>query len=80
MDAGLRAQRATLDDGGFPGCDRMLVKQRRGKIPMDRGQILEAKFVGAMGAIAQTRFLHEDLHDASGGRRTTPCRHIGMAS
>ena len=47
---------------------------------MDRGQILEAKFVGAMGAIAQTRFLHEDLHDASGGRRTTPCRHIGMAS
>src|SRR6266700_8401478 len=53
----------------------MVVKRRRGKIPMDRGDILEAKFVGAIGAIAQTRFLHEDLHDASGDRRTTPCPH-----
>ena len=28
---------------------------------MDPGEIFEAEFVGAVGAVSQTRFFHEDL-------------------
>src|SRR5262249_27347709 len=66
MDAGLRAQRAALHDRCLARPDRVLVEIGRGQIPMDRSQILEAKFIGAIGAVAKTGFLHESLHDAPG--------------
>ena len=59
MDAGLGAERAARDDGAFLVLDGVLVKRRRGMIPVHRGQILEAELVSAAGAVPQTRFLHE---------------------
>ena len=59
MHAGLRADRAALDQRRLPCCDGMLVERRRGQIPMHRAQPLEAEFIGAVGAVPQTRFLHE---------------------
>ena len=63
VDAGFRAQRAALDDRGLARRDGMLVKRGRGQIPMHRAQIFETEFIGAEGAVPQTRFLHENLHD-----------------
>src|SRR5580704_1008870 len=40
-------------------CQRVLAKRRLGKIPMNCRQILEAEFIGAMGAVPKTCFLHE---------------------
>ena len=59
MHAGLRADRAALDQRRLPCCDGVLVERRRGQIPMHRAQPLEAEFIGAVGAVPQTRFLHE---------------------
>src|SRR5262249_8918499 len=59
MDAGLSADRPTLHNRGFAVGDGVLVKLRCIKIPVDRGQIRETKLVGAIGAVSQTRFLHE---------------------
>ena len=59
MHAGLRADRAALDQRRLPCCDGMLVERRRGQIPMHRAQPLEAEFIGTVGAVPQTRFLHE---------------------
>ena len=58
MHAGLGAERATLDDRTFLVGDRVFVKRRLGQVPVNRGEIFETKFVGAMGAITQTCFLH----------------------
>src|SRR5215472_4315765 len=55
----LRAQRPALDDRGFVRGDRVLIEYRRGVIPMDGFEVLEAKSVGAVSAVPQTRFLHE---------------------
>ena len=59
VDAGLSAERAAFHDRGFPGRDRVLVERGRGEIPVDRAEVLEAKSIGAVGAVPQTRFLHE---------------------
>ena len=59
MHAGLRADRAALDQRRLPCCDGVLIERRRGQIPMHRAQPLEAEFIGAVGAVPQTRFLHE---------------------
>ncbi len=59
MDAGLRADRAALHDRGLAGRDGMLVERRRIEIPVDRSQVLESEFVGAVGAVPQSRFLHD---------------------
>src|SRR5262249_31112435 len=59
MDAGLRAESTTLHEGSFAPRDRVLVEQRRGVVPVDRPEVLKAKSVGAVGAVPQTRFLHE---------------------
>ena len=58
MDAGLGADRPALDDIGFSAGDRMFVELGRVEIPVDRGEIFETEFVGAVGAVPQTRFLH----------------------
>src|SRR6185369_12976744 len=59
VHAGLRADRAALDQGGLPCCDGAFVERGRGQIPMYLAQALEAEFIGAVGAIPQARFLHE---------------------
>jgi hypothetical protein len=61
MVAGFRAERAALDDRGLAGGDGMLVERRDVQIPVDRSQVLEPEFVGALGAVPQSRFLHNDL-------------------
>src|SRR3954454_24163913 len=58
MDAGLRADRSALNDGGFAIPDGVLVKLRRVEIPVDRREILETKLVSAVSAVPRTRFLH----------------------
>ena len=63
MDAGLRAERAAFDHGGLAGRDGMLIEGRRGQIPMNRGEVLEAEFVGAVGCCSSNpsparNFLH----------------------
>src|SRR5262245_31821514 len=59
MDTRFRAQRTALHEGGFAARDRVLVEQRRGVVPVDRLEVLEAKSIGAARAVPQTRFLHE---------------------
>ena len=71
MGAGLGAERAARDDGGFARADRVLVEMRGGEIPVDRGKILKAKSIGAVGAVAQTRFLHGRPPLPTGRRRNS---------
>src|SRR5262249_62011003 len=59
MGAGFRAERTPLHDRSFAPRDRVLVEQRRGVVPVDRLEVLEAKSIGAARAVPQTRFLHE---------------------
>ena len=58
VDAGLGAQRAALDDLGLAVRDGVLVKGFRGEVPVNGSQVGKAEFVGAMGAVSQTCFLH----------------------
>ena len=77
VDAGLRAERAAGHDGGLASRDRVLVERGRGVIPVDRGEILEAEFVGAVGAVPQTRFLHErPPHDVRPPPELLPDRRV----
>src|SRR5262249_14048248 len=59
VGARLRAQRPARDDRGFVRGDRVLIEYRRGVIPMDGFEVFDAKSVGAVSAVPQTRFLHE---------------------
>ena len=59
--AGLGAERAAGDDGGFAVADRVLVKRRLGEVPVNRAEILETEFVGAESGVAQTGFFHGKL-------------------
>ena len=64
--AGLGAERAAFDERGFAGGDGMLVKRRLGQVPVDRGELFEAEFVGAIGAVPHTRFLHAKSSQTGG--------------
>src|SRR5262249_1392279 len=80
VDAGLRAERAALHDRGFPRRDSALVERGRGEIPVDRAEGLEAKSIGAVGAVPQTLFQHERPPRPSRGAAGSPPRpHIGRA-
>jgi len=57
--AGLGAERAAIDQLGFAGADSVLVKRRLGQIPMDFFEVFETEFVGAVGTVPHTRFLHQ---------------------
>ena len=70
MGSRFRAERTALHDRGFAARDRVLVEQRRSVVPVDRLEVLKAKSVGAVRVVPQTRFLHENLHDAVGYRPT----------
>src|SRR4051794_3180631 len=61
MDAGLGAERAAFDDAAFVHGDRELVKLLGGKVPVDRREVLEAEFLGAVCAVPQTRLFHANL-------------------
>ena len=61
MHAGLGAERAAVDEGAFAVGDGVLDQSGVGQIPVDAGEIFEAEFVGAVGAVSQTRFLHPCL-------------------
>ena len=68
MDAGLGAERAALDDMALVGGERVFVELLGGQIPVDRGQILQAELVRAMGAVPKTRFFHARPPHQSGSR------------
>src|SRR5216683_3360184 len=59
MHTGLGAEGSPLHELSFSVCQRVLAERRLGKIPMNCRQILKAKFIGAMGAVPKTCFLHE---------------------
>src|SRR6266540_1218305 len=63
--AGLRADRAALDDGGFARRDRMFVELGSVEIPMDCSKLFETEFVGAVSTVPQTRLPHENLHSSA---------------
>ena len=63
---GLGAERAAFDQRGFTSRDGMLVERRFGQVPAHRRQILETEFIGAIGAVSHTRFLHANSSPASG--------------
>ena len=56
--AGLRAERAARDQRRLARGNRVLVKRRLGEVPAYLGQILEAEFVGTIGAVPHTLLLH----------------------
>ena len=56
--AGLGAKRAACDQRRFARRDRVLIKCRLGQVPAYLGQIFEAEFVGAIGAVPYTLLLH----------------------
>ena len=59
MRAGLGAKRAAVNDGAFAVGDRVLVKRRLRQVPVNGREIFETEFVGAMGAVSQSCFVHE---------------------
>src|SRR6185436_12409963 len=61
VDAGLGAERAAFDHMAFLCRNREFVELLGRKIPVDRGQVLEAEFLGAVCAVPQTRFFHANL-------------------
>ena len=66
MRAGLGAEGAAAHEEAFAIGDRVLDQDCVRQIPVDRRSVVQAKFVGAMGAIPQTRFLHASLRNSSG--------------
>ena len=56
---GLGAERAAVHDGAFSIGYRMFVERGLREVPMDARQTFETKFLGAVGAVPQSRFLHE---------------------
>ena len=66
MGAGLGAEGAAAHEDAFAIGDRVLDQDCVRQIPVDRRSVVQAKLVGAMGAIPQTRFLHASLRNASG--------------
>src|SRR5262249_42713126 len=69
MHSGLGGERAALHDLRLAARDRVLVERRLAQIPMDRLETLEPEFVGAVGAVPHSRFLHgTPPYDATAGR------------
>ncbi len=55
---GLGAERPTCHDRSFTRRNGVLVEQRLGQVPVDCGEIFEAKFVSAIGTVPHTLLLH----------------------
>src|SRR5207244_8405089 len=71
VDAGFRADRAALHEGSLAGGERVFVEGGDVQVPAHRGEVVEAEFVSAIGAVARTGFLHEHLPLPSGRRRNS---------
>ena len=56
--SGLGTERAAGDNGRLAITNGMLVERGFGQIPVNRGEIFEAEFIGAVRAVPRTRFLH----------------------
>ncbi len=67
--AGLGAERAAGDDGRLAVADRVLVERGCGEVPMDRFEVLQAEFVGAVGTVPYARLLHPSLRKCARGER-----------
>ena len=72
VHAGLGAERAAFDHVAFLGVERVFVKLLGGEVPMHPRQILQAEFVGAVGAIPKTRLVHADLRTLGFGEAGFP--------
>src|SRR5580704_13764304 len=59
--AGFGAERAALHQCAFAVGDGVLDQHGVGQVPVDAGEIFKAEFVGAVGAVPRTRFLHLSL-------------------
>ena len=57
--AGLGAERAAVDQRGFLVGQRVLIERRLGQIPMNGCEVFQAEFVGAIGTVPHTSFLHQ---------------------
>jgi hypothetical protein len=57
-----------MDEEALAVGDRVLDQNRVGQIPVDRREVFQAEFFGAMRAIPQTGFLHASLRNSSGLR------------
>jgi len=82
MHAGLGAQRSCLHDRRFAIPDRVLIERRLREVPVNAGQLLKAELVSAMGAVAQTCFLHDPprWHPARSGRHSLRVIPAGCGS
>ena len=69
MHAGIGAERAAGGDLRFLGGDGEFVESRLGEIPVNGFEPLEAEFIGAMGAVPHTSFLHETPPRNASARR-----------
>src|ERR1700722_3006584 len=56
--SGFGTERAAGDNRRLAITNGMFVEWGFGQIPVNRGEIFEAEFVGAVGAVPRTRFLH----------------------
>ncbi len=59
--AGFGAKRAAGDDRRLAVADGKFVERGFGQIPVHAGEVFEAEFVGAVGAVPHTRLLHASL-------------------
>jgi hypothetical protein len=59
VGTGLGAKRAAVNDGAFAVSDRVFIKRGLREVPMDARQTFETKFLGAVGAVSQSCFVHE---------------------
>jgi hypothetical protein len=64
VHAGFRNQRAAERQFRLAVPERVLIERRLKQVPMNRLEIFETEFVGAEGAVADARLLHEFLPDA----------------
>src|SRR6187397_2168646 len=76
VSAGVGAERAALHDRCLAARDRVLVKERRGMIPMYRGKIPKAELVGAVIGIPRAAFLHDATSTTCPARRTHSPKYI----
>src|SRR5580700_10459692 len=59
--AGFGAERAAVDERALVVGDGVLDQHGVGQVPVDAGEIFKAEFIGAVGAVPRTGFLHLSL-------------------
>src|ERR1700680_1545489 len=59
--AGFGAERAAVDERALVGGGAVLDRHWFWQVPVDAGEIFKSEFVGAVGSVPRTRFLHLSL-------------------